>query len=185
MLPANDDRVYDLSIGRYDVEVKAGPSFTTQRQETREMLLELLRVQPAAAPYMADVFFDHLDFVGADKLAERARAMLPSQIQQLESQGAQSALSGLPDEVKALVAQGMQQIDQLKQQVKALQPEALEAQLKQQELQLRQQELQSNERIKLAELGLKERELRVKEAELGIAATQAVTAAQGGAAIAP
>ena len=179
------ERAYDLAIGKYDVEVKAGPSYTTQREETRELLIEIIRALPQSAPYIADQLFAHMDFVGADKLAERARALLPPAIQQLESEGLQDQLAGASDEVKGLFAQGMQRIQQLQQQVQSLQPEAMEAQMKQQEMTLRRLELQSNEKIKLAELELKGRELRIKEAELGIAAAEAVTAAQAGAAVAP
>lgn len=175
-------RAYDLSTGKYDVEVKAGPSYTTQREETRELLIEIIRALPQAAPYIADQLFAHMDFVGADTLAERARALLPQSIQQMEAKGMQDQLAGASDEIKGLFAQGMQRIQQLQQQVQQLQPEAVEARAKQREMELREFELQSNREIKLTELRLKERELRIKEAELGIAATEAVTAAQTGAA---
>lgn len=76
--------LYNLSIGKYDVEVKNGPSYSTQREETREVLIEIMRAVPAAAPILGDVLMDHMDFQGADKVSERLKYLLPPQIQAAE-----------------------------------------------------------------------------------------------------
>lgn len=77
-------KLYDLSVGIYDVDVKVGPSYSTQREETREVLIELFRAIPDAAPIMGDVLMEHMDFVGADKVAERLRSLLPAPMKQAE-----------------------------------------------------------------------------------------------------
>jgi hypothetical protein len=74
------ERLYDLSIGKYDVTVKTGPSFSTQREETRETLMEIMKQVPGAAPILGDVLMDNMDFPGADTVAKRLKAMLPPQI---------------------------------------------------------------------------------------------------------
>jgi hypothetical protein len=76
--------LYDLSVGKYDVTVKTGPSFGTQREETRETLIEIMRAVPAAAQFVGDVLLEHMDFVGADKVANRLKLLLPPQIQAAE-----------------------------------------------------------------------------------------------------
>lgn len=76
--------LYDLSVGVYDVDVKAGPSYGSQREETRETLIEIIRALPGAAPLLGDVLMEHMDFVGSDRVAERLKMMLPPQIQQAE-----------------------------------------------------------------------------------------------------
>lgn len=81
----DDERIYDLNVGRYDVTVASGPSTATQRQETRDLLIEFMRALPQSAPLIADVMFENSDFKGADKLAERARLLLPPQVQAAES----------------------------------------------------------------------------------------------------
>ena len=43
------DRIYDLSVGRYDVTVSVGPSFTSRREEVTAQLTELIRSFPQAA----------------------------------------------------------------------------------------------------------------------------------------
>lgn len=74
--------LYNLNIGRYDVTVDSGPSYATQREEAREVLIEMFRAQPQLVPILGDLFMDSLDFQGADEAAKRLRAMLPPQIQQ-------------------------------------------------------------------------------------------------------
>lgn len=68
--------LYNIALGDYDVDVSAGPSYSTQREETRELLIEIMRARPDAFPLMADVLFRHFDFQGSDELAERAKAMM-------------------------------------------------------------------------------------------------------------
>ena len=87
------DPLYDLNVGRYDVVVESGPSTATQREEAVDLLTEFMRAMPAAAPYMADILFDNMDFKGADKLADRARAMLPPEVQAAEG-GAPQQIPG-------------------------------------------------------------------------------------------
>ena len=87
----NDDGepvLYDLTVGHYDVEVKSGPSFGTQREEAREAMMEIIRSVPGAGQYMADLLFETFDWPGADKLAERARMLVQAQIAQLMPQPA-------------------------------------------------------------------------------------------------
>jgi len=84
--PANgEERLYDLSIGKYDVTVKTGPSFSTQREETRETLIEIMKQIPGAAPILGDVLMEAMDFPGADVVAKRLKALLPPQIAAMES----------------------------------------------------------------------------------------------------
>ena len=72
--------LYDISTGYYDVEVKSGSAYSTQREETRETLIEIMARVPNAAALIGDVLMENMDFVGADKVAERLRALLPTQL---------------------------------------------------------------------------------------------------------
>lgn len=73
--------LYNLNIGRYDVTVDSGPSYATQREEAREVLVEMFRARPELVPILGDLFMDNLHFQGADEAAKRLRAMLPPQVQ--------------------------------------------------------------------------------------------------------
>lgn len=97
------EKIYDLAAGRYDVTVKAGPSFTSRREEAATQMIELIRAYPQAAPMIGDLLAKNLDWPGADEIAERLKAMLPDQLQG-ESPEAQQAKQQI-----AQLAQALQQ----------------------------------------------------------------------------
>lgn len=74
-------KIHDLTTGRYDVVVEAGPGFTTRREEAAVQMTELMRAYPPAAPLIGDLLAKNLDWPGADEIAERFKAMLPQQLQ--------------------------------------------------------------------------------------------------------
>lgn len=84
---------YDLSTGKYDVVVKVGPSFSTQREEVRTSMLEFIRVFPQAAPVLGDLLAKQMDWNDSDKIGERLQMLLPQplqgqnpQVQQMQQQ---------------------------------------------------------------------------------------------------
>lgn len=101
-------RVNDLSVGRYDVTVTVGPSFSTQRQEAAEMYMQLSQGNEQIMGVAGDLVFKSLDLPYADDIAERLRAMLPPQIQSVINDE-----TDLPPEVQ----QAMMQAEQAMQQV--------------------------------------------------------------------
>ena len=64
-------KIYDLTAGRYDLTVSAGPSFASMRQEAASQMIELIRAYPDAAPIIGDLLVRNLDWPGADEIAER------------------------------------------------------------------------------------------------------------------
>lgn len=75
-------RVFDLTAGKYDLTVTAGPSFTSRRDEAATQMIEMVRAFPAAAPIMGDLIAKNLDWPGADEIERRLKSMLPPQAQQ-------------------------------------------------------------------------------------------------------
>ena len=73
--------VYDLSAGKYDLTVEAGPSYTTQRQETAAVVGELIRANPELMQIGGDIMVSNLDLKNGDELARRMKKMLPPQLQ--------------------------------------------------------------------------------------------------------
>lgn len=74
-------RIYKLDVGKYDLTVTAGPSFTSRREEAATQMIELIRAYPQVAPLIGDLLAKNLDWPGADEIAERLKAMLPAQLQ--------------------------------------------------------------------------------------------------------
>ena len=75
---SNSDMTYNaLKEGSYDVHVKTGPNYATQRQETSDRMMQLSTVNPAIAKIGGDILVRNMDFEGADELADRLEATLP------------------------------------------------------------------------------------------------------------
>ena len=93
--------IYDLTAGKYDLAVDAGPSFTTKREEAATQMTELIRTYPDAAPIMMDILARNLDWPGADEIAKRFEKMNPINQQELPPE-VQKQLQELKEAVQAL-----------------------------------------------------------------------------------
>jgi hypothetical protein len=108
-------RIHDVRVGRYDVTVTSGPSFTSRREEARMEMMELIRSYPDAAPLIGDLLAKNLDWPGADEIAERLKKMLPPQLRDEEGD--------IPPELK-------QQIDQMSEALQVMGQKLQEAENK-------------------------------------------------------
>ena len=73
--------IFDLTMGKYDVVVTVGPSYTTQREEASAAMMDFMQAAPQMAPLMADILAKNLDWPGAKEIETRMKAMLPPQLQ--------------------------------------------------------------------------------------------------------
>ncbi|MBT8450226.1 MAG: hypothetical protein KJO69_11075, partial [Gammaproteobacteria bacterium] len=71
-------KVYDLSMGKYEVAVDVGASYTTQRQMASESMMELIQYAPDLAPRVLDLIAKNLDWPGADDIANRLKPPDPA-----------------------------------------------------------------------------------------------------------
>ena len=69
--------VYDLTKGKYDLIVKAGPSFTSRREEAATQMFEMGRVAPQFFQVAGDLLARNLDWPGANEIADRLEKLLP------------------------------------------------------------------------------------------------------------
>jgi len=67
----------DITVGKYDVVVSVGPSYSTARQEASQNLFTLINSMPDKMGIAADILVENMDFPGADRLAARLRKGLP------------------------------------------------------------------------------------------------------------
>lgn len=76
---------YDLTVGKYDVMVEAGPGFTTRRQEAAEGIMEMMQILgPAAAPLLGPRLAQLQDWPGATDIATDLKKLLPPQLRDPE-----------------------------------------------------------------------------------------------------
>ena len=66
----------DLAVGRYDVTVSTGPSVTTQRQETAEVLTNAMQAAPMLAPVIIPRLAGVIELPDADEFAQEVRQLM-------------------------------------------------------------------------------------------------------------
>jgi len=73
-----EERLYDLTVGKYDVVVTTGPSYNTQREEAADGMAAFFEVLPDQVRMLiADLFVKNLDWPGASEIEERLKMLLP------------------------------------------------------------------------------------------------------------
>jgi hypothetical protein len=190
-------KIFDLTTGKYDVTVSAGPSFTTRREESANQMMEFIRVFPQAAPLIGDLLAKTLDWPGSEQIATRLKNMLPPQAagqvppivqrlqQMLQQQDAHAkqAVAQLQQQIGELTRQlndrsqefalkdkeiGVKEFDAQTKRAEVLKPEAVPAQ----EVDpLKAAELQ----IEAEKLRLQEREMELSERDKSVAEYEAQT----------
>jgi hypothetical protein len=108
--------MHDLSVGKYDVVVKSGPSFTSRREEAAMQMTEMMRSFPAAAPIIGPELAKNLDWPGADAIADKLEKM---------AGGGEPAI---PPELQQQIEQGQQLIQQLQAENEQLKAEKVNQQ---------------------------------------------------------
>ena len=139
-LGAEDEsgKIYDLAAGKYDVAVKSGPGYATQREETRTELVEIMRALPESVKVLGPMYLRACDWPGADDAADRLEGKQPGE-----------------EDVPPAVRMQMQQMQQVIQQGGA----------KLQELTSENEALKSERELKVMELQIKNKEADTKAAE--------------------
>lgn len=157
------EHVYDLTVGKYDVTVSSGPSYSTQREEARESMIALLQAFPQAAAVTGDLVAESFDWPNASVFAKRLKSLLPPGIGDKEE---------APDPRIAEMTQQMQGMEQVINQLMAGREEKqMENQIDQSKLQIDQSKLQiDNRKVDIdqmrAETDRMEAEIKAKEAEI-------------------
>src|SRR5574343_131959 len=156
------ERIYDVTTGRYDVNVEAGPSFATQRQEAAAQMTELIRAFPAAAPVIGDLLAKNLDWPDADEVKKRLEKLTqgggadPAQAMQ-EIQAAQQQVEAEKQAVEA----GKQEIEKGKSD---LQKMLSDREVQQAKLQAAKAQLDADVAKAQAQLQQREQAVEVKSA---------------------
>ena len=133
------EAVYSLSVGKYDLAVSSGPSFTTRREEASNQMIELIRAYPAAAPVLGDLLAKNLDWPGADEIAERLEqthegmqggngAEQQAKAAELQLKSAEMTAKAQAEQQKLSLDWYRAQTDRMKVQIEARQPSGLPTQ---------------------------------------------------------
>lgn len=131
------DKIYNPSVGKYDVRVITGPGYATKRQEALESMAQLLQGNPQLWQVAGDLFVKNMDWPGAQDLAKRFQKTLDPKVladednpalvaanQQMEAMAAemQNMFNMLQNVNKSMEARDLE-IKEFEAQVKAYQAE--------------------------------------------------------------
>lgn len=65
------EKIFNPSVGEYDVMVVSGPGFATKRREALDAMAQLLQATPELWHIAGDLFVKNMDWPGAQELAKR------------------------------------------------------------------------------------------------------------------
>ena len=108
------DKIYNPSVGKYDVVVTTGPSYMTKRQEAMDAMGQILQGNPGLWAVAGDLFVKNMDWPGADEMAERLRKTIDPAV--LADQDEDPALQAAQQQMQAM-GQEMEQMYQMLQNV--------------------------------------------------------------------
>lgn len=101
--------LHDLTAGKYDLTVEAGPSFTTRREEAAAQMTEMIRALPQAAAILGGPLVKSMDWPGAQEIAEKLEKLDPTNQPQIPPQ-----LKEQVEKMQARLAELEQENQQLK-----------------------------------------------------------------------
>jgi hypothetical protein len=102
-------RIFNPTVGTYDVYTTTGPSFTTRRQEAVEAMSQMTQANPELWRVIGDQLVKNMDWPGAEEMAKRLKAVLLPEVRQTDD----DAQTAIPPEVQAQMQQMGQQMEQM------------------------------------------------------------------------
>ena len=154
----------NFGIGEYDVRIKTGPSYTSQRESAAEGIEQILSAAPQFTAVLGPQLVKLRDFPDADKTARMMVATLPPEMQAIFNEGNENDPEAKDQEIQALKQQ-LQQAQQQMQQMGEMGQQQL-AQL--QEVSQENEAIKADQSVKGIEVQIKAKELELKERELAI-----------------
>jgi len=108
------DKIYNPSVGKYDVVVATGPGYATKRQEALEAMAQLLQGNPQFWAVAGDLFVKNMDWPGAQEMSKRfAKTIDPKLMGDAEDN---PALQAAQQQMQAMAAE-LDQLHQMLQNV--------------------------------------------------------------------
>lgn len=103
--------INDVTVGKYDVIVKAGPSYSTLREESLDAMIEVGQSWPKLMDVAGDKVIEAMDWPDAEQIAGRIKRTMPAALVADDD----SADAQLPEQTKQLIQQAGDKIEELQQ----------------------------------------------------------------------
>jgi len=79
-LAASVVRIFNPSVGRYEVQADVGPAYATRRQQAFDAFLQIVSTAPTMMNVAGDLLMKAADFPMAEDLAERLQRLVPPNV---------------------------------------------------------------------------------------------------------
>jgi hypothetical protein len=94
------EKIYNPSVGYYDVVATTGPGYMTKRQEAMEAMAQILQGNPQLWAVAGDLFVKNMDWPGAQELAERLAKTIDPKL--LSADDEDPALQAAQQQIQAM-----------------------------------------------------------------------------------
>jgi hypothetical protein len=149
------DKIYNPSVGKYDVVVATGPGYATKRQEALEAMAQLLQGNPQLWAVAGDLFVKNMDWPGAQEMAKRFAKTIDPKL--MEDGDKPPELQAAEQQIQAMG----QELDQLHQMLnnvgKSIEAQDMQRKDFEAEIKLYQAETQ---RISAVQAGMTEQQIQ-------------------------
>jgi TolA-binding protein len=108
------EKIYNPSVGKYDVVASTGPGYATKRQEALEAMAQLLQGNPDLWKVAGDLFVKNMDWPGAQEMAKRFAKTIDPKI--MEDGNKSPELQAAEQQIQAMGAE-MEQMHKMLQNV--------------------------------------------------------------------
>lgn len=156
-------RVFNPTIGTYDVDVSTGPSFSTRRVEAVEAMTQLTQANPALWQSIGDLLVKNMDWPGADEMSKRLKLTLLPEIQQeIQNEDEEQAI---PPQVQMAMEQMQQQLHQVGDALGKAgeEVEKLELELAEKDHAMREEEMRTLEAVFASKQAKFEQQMQARE----------------------
>jgi len=120
------DKIYNPSVGVYDVCVTTGPGYMTKRQEALDAMSMLLQSNPQLWTVAGDLFIKNMDWPGAQEMAARFAKIIDPKVMEGEDQSPEMQMAKM--QIEALTKELNQVVGMLQRVEQSI--EAQEVQIK-------------------------------------------------------
>jgi hypothetical protein len=124
-----DPKSPNLGVGKYDVAISTGASYTTRRAEAAEAMMNAIQVFPEMMQYAGDLIVKAQDWPGAEELSERLGKTVPPQLlsdEEKQKRGDQPDMNAIMQQQ----AQSGEMIQKMQEELQKLQAENLQLKTK-------------------------------------------------------
>ena len=148
------EKIYNPSVGKYDVRVITGPGYATKRQEALDGMTQVLQGNPALMQIAGDLLVKNMDWPGAEEIAKRMKKTLDPKILADEDDPALAAANQQMEAMQAEMENMFQMLQNVNQSM-----EVRDLEIKEQANQIKAFDAETK-RISAVQAGMSEQQIQ-------------------------